>query len=415
MKILSIETSCDETAIALLDCVGDEQSADFSVLSHALISQIDIHQEFGGVFPAVAKREHAKNLVPLLVSALEEAEMLHKDTQVLDEEVRTKLGTILEREADMAESFITFITETERPAIDAITVTYGPGLAPALWVGVNFAQALSLAWNIPLIPVNHMEGHLMMSLAQRQLQIPDDPETLVINNVALPLLGLLISGGHTEIDLMEEWLSYRKLGETKDDAVGEAFDKVARMMNLPYPGGPEISRLAEKSRSDDNRANTNIQKLPRPMIDSPDLNFSFSGLKTAVLYQIKALPPLTDIDKEHMSLEFENAAADVLTAKVSKALEETQALTLAIGGGVSANVHIQQRFEEMIEEKFPHVELRLPPSGLTGDNAIMIGLAGFYRALRGEFTETGTLMADGNLSLANKYQECLDAAYRTKL
>jgi N6-L-threonylcarbamoyladenine synthase len=405
MKILAIETSCDETAVALLECNGDEQSASFKVLSHALLSQIEIHREFGGVFPAVAKREHAKNLVPLLQSALEEAEMLREDTQILRDEVRTKIGELLEREPDMTEAFLAFITETERPDVDAIAITYGPGLAPALWVGVNFAKALSIVWNVPLVPVNHMEGHFMVALARR-----DNEEVLEVKDVALPVLGLLISGGHTEIDLMEEWLSYRRLGETRDDAVGEAFDKVGRMLGLPYPGGPEVSKLAEKCREDqghtstENRGVTLVEKLPRPMIDRPDYDFSFSGLKTSVLYQLKSLGEtasgIDDVTKEHMALEFENAVADVLVSKVSRALEETQAQTLAIGGGVSANVHIRKRFQEILAEKFSYVDLRIPPAGLTGDNAIMIGVAGYYRALHKDFVDPDTVMADGNLSLA---------------
>lgn len=408
MKILSIETSCDETAVALLDCQGDEQSATFNVLSHALLSQIEIHREFGGVFPAVAKREHAKNLVPLLQSALEEAEMLREDRQELPIDVRTQIGVILEREADMAEAFLSFISETERPDIDAIAVTYGPGLAPALWVGVNFAQALALAWNLPLVPVNHMEGHLVVALARREegasIDDTDAKEILRIENVALPILGLLISGGHTEIDLMDEWLSYRLLGETRDDAVGEAFDKVARMMGFPYPGGPEISRLAEKSREDET-ANVSIPAsnpfvLPRPMIERPDFDFSFSGLKTAVLYTLRDKPDLSEQEKEQLAQAFEDAVSDVLVTKVTRALEETQAQTLAIGGGVSANKHIRARFEKEIAERFPYVGLRFPPSGLTGDNAIMIGLAGYYRSLKGEFIENGTLVANGNLSLS---------------
>lgn len=406
MLVLAIETSCDETAIAILDCQGDEQSATFNVRSHALLSQIEIHREFGGVFPAVAKREHAKNLVPLLQSALEEAEMLREDAQPLPDEVRTQIGVLLEREADMAEAFLAFISETKRPDIDAIAVTYGPGLTPALWVGVNFAQALALAWNIPLVPVNHMEGHLMVALAKRNegTVASGTADSFAIENVALPVLALLISGGHTEIDLMEEWLSYCLLGETRDDAVGEAFDKVGRMMGLPYPGGPEISRLAEKSRqdisSDVSLASNNPFILPRPMIDRPDYDFSFSGLKTSVLYTLRDRPDLSEQEKEQLAQAFEDAVSDVLISKVSRALEETQAQTLAIGGGVSANAHIRARFEKEIAERFPYIDLRFPPSGLTGDNAIMIGIAGFYRALKGDFVEKGTLIADGNLSLS---------------
>ncbi len=403
MRILSIETSCDETAIAILDCHGDEQSANFEIRAHSLLSQIDIHREFGGVFPAVAKREHAKNLVPLLRDTLEEAELLHADTQLLEETARVRIGELLARESDMAEVFIEFISEVERPDIDAITVTYGPGLEPALWVGVNFAQALAVAWNVPLVPVNHMEGHFLIALTKRIGE-----HHLVIEEVEVPILGLLISGGHTEIDLMEPWLTYRTLGQTRDDAVGEAFDKVARMMGLPYPGGPEISRLAARDRED---ASTNPYKLPRPMIDTPDYDFSFSGLKTAVLYTIKDDPELAQHEtaegatadtrkKEQLARAFEDAAADVLVSKTLKALEETQAQVLAIGGGVSANMHIQERFRQALTEKLPYVDLRVPPEGLTGDNAIMIGIAGFYRAQAENFAPTGSLIANGNLRLA---------------
>ena len=432
MRVLSIETSCDETAISILDCVSDgaddaaeNQTVTFEVLSHALISQIEIHREFGGVFPAVAKREHAKNLVPLLGAALEESELLHEATQEIPEEIRTKLGTLLEREADMAEAFIQFVTETERPEIDAIAVTYGPGLAPALWVGVNFAQALALAWNIPLVPVNHMEGHFLVALAKAkanatQIEAAGAEErsfrqTLTIKAQQLPVLGLLISGGHTQLMLMENWLSYKLLGETKDDAVGEAFDKVARMMGLPYPGGPEISRLAAHSREDKQQADAepyaNPFKLPRPMLNSPDLHFSFSGLKTAVLYILKDLQKnktndddatpieITDLQKEQLAREFEDAATEVLITKTLRSLQETQSQTLAIGGGVSANPHIRKEFEKALDEKMPYVTAYFPPAGLTGDNGVMIGIAGFYRAQRKEFVEPGTLIADGNLSL----------------
>ncbi len=300
----------------------------------------------------------------------------------------------------MAETFLEFVSEVERPNIDAIAVTYGPGLEPALWVGVNFAQALAAAWNIPLVPVNHMEGHFLMALAQ--IKESDESEIYTIENVETPILGLLISGGHTEIDLMEPWLSYKLLGQTRDDAVGEAFDKVARMMGLPYPGGPEISRLAARDREDES---TNPYKLPRPMIDSPDYDFSFSGLKTSVLYTIKEEPslqePATDTKaKEQLARAFEDAAADVLVAKTLKALEETQAPVLAIGGGVSANAHIQSRFTQALAEKYSYVDLRFPPTSLTGDNGIMIGIAGFYRAKAEQFVEPGTLRADGNLYLA---------------
>lgn len=391
MNILAIETSCDETAIALLEAEGTDTSATFRVRGNALMSQIAIHAKYGGVFPALAKRAHAENITPLLSAALEEAQMLRESTEVISEETRVQLSTILEREPSLTEAFISFIENTERPAIDAIAVTHGPGLEPALWVGVNFARAVSVAWGIPIVPINHMEGHFLAALASWQ------GDALTLEGVKMPVLGLLISGGHTELDVMDDWLSYRLLGATRDDAVGEAFDKVARMMDLPYPGGPEISKLAERDRED---ARTNPFTLPRPMLDSGDYDFSFSGIKTSVLYKIKEKGTLTDIEKEQMARAFEDAVSEVLWKKTATALEETNAGTLIIGGGVSANKHIQRLFADKVAADFPHVTLRIPARELTTDNAVMIGIAGYYRALKKNYTEAELLTANGNLSLA---------------
>lgn len=391
MKILAIETSCDETAIALLECEGDDTRASFRTLGNALLSQIDIHKEYGGVFPALAKREHAKNLVPVLAAALEEAELLHESAQALSPELHESLSVLLVREPGLGESLLSFLASTETPAVDAIAVTYGPGLEPALWVGVNFAKALALAWEKPLIGVNHMEGHMLSALAR------PEGDALVVEEVALPIAGLLISGGHTEIVSMREWLSYALEGSTRDDAVGEAFDKVARMLDLPYPGGPEISKLAETSRS---AARERIIELPRPMMKDGTCDFSFSGLKTAVMYELKKMPALSEDDKEAIAEEFENAVADVLWTKTARALERTGAKMLVIGGGVSGNIHIRRVFEERIALEHPEVALRIPPRALTTDNAVMIGIAAYYRALRSEYADVETLRADGNLSLA---------------
>ncbi len=392
MRILAIETSCDETAIAVLECKGTEKSAGFTVLGNALLSQIDLHREYGGVFPALAKREHAKNLVPMLESALQEAELLHEDTQALLEETRDKIAAILSREQGLAEAFFAFITETEAPNIDAIAVTTGPGLEPALWVGINFAKALGIAWGKPLISVNHMEGHIFAALAKKE-----DDETLSVADTKLPVLALLISGGHTELVSMHEWLSYKLIGQTRDDAVGEAFDKVARMLGLPYPGGPEISRLAERVRSDPHTG-PDAYGLPRPMLHEPNCDFSFSGLKTAVLYLLKNRGGLSERQKQEVAHEFENAVTDVLWKKTARALEGTGAQTLVIGGGVSANRHIRRTFLERMQEEFPERVLSMPPPVLTTDNAIMIGLAGFFRAQRESLPED--FVARGNQSLA---------------
>jgi len=390
MKILAIETSCDETAISILECTGDEHAATFNVLGNALLSQIDIHREFGGVFPAVAKREHAKNLVPVLAASLEEAELLHEDRQVLPDDIRTEIGTLLTREPELAEALFAFLDEAEVPDIDAIAVTHGPGLEPALWVGVNLARALAMVWKKPLIGVNHMEGHLLSALTT-----PNEDGTFEIRDVTLPVLGLLISGGHTELVSMDEWLSYRLIGQTKDDAVGEAFDKVARMLALPYPGGPEISKLAEAARL---RGNETLPTLPRPMMRDTTCDFSFSGLKTAVLYMVKDRV-LSAIEKEELAHAFEDAVSDVLFLKASRALQETSAKTLVLGGGVSANTHIRRVFTEKIAIEHPDVSLRIPEARFTTDNAIMIAIAGYYRALKKEYTRPDEMRANGNLSL----------------
>ncbi len=391
MKLLAIETSCDETAIAILACSGDEKNARFKILGNALLSQIELHREYGGVFPALAKREHAKNLVPILDAALEEGELLHEDTQAIPADKRDAIAKLLEREPGLEEQFFDFVSECEPPAIDAIAVTAGPGLEPALWVGINFAKALALLWEKPLVAVNHMEGHVLAALAR------EDSEDLVIKDIALPVLALLISGGHTELVLMKNWLEYQLIGQTRDDAVGEAFDKVARMLELPYPGGPEISKLAEMARESDD---TSEFTLPRPMIHDATCDFSFAGLKTAVLNLLKNRTDISDTDKKHLAHEFENAVGDVLWKKTARALEETGAQTLVIGGGVSANKHIRRVFTDAVAKETPHVSLRIPTASLTTDNAIMIALAGYYRALRQDLAELEALKANGNRSLA---------------
>lgn len=393
MRILAIETSCDETAIAIVEAAGDEKDAEFRILGNALLSQIELHRQYGGVFPALAKREHAKNLVPLLEAALEEAELLHEDTQAIPEETRDRIADLLAREPGLAEAFFGFLAECEVPDIDAIAVTAGPGLEPALWVGINFAKALSLLWQKPLAAVNHMEGHILSALAT------STNEKLSIKDVGMPVLALLISGGHTELVLMKDWLSYELVGQTLDDAVGEAFDKVARMLELPYPGGPEISRLAEAVRSDSGESAIAVS-LPRPLMGDGTCNFSFSGLKTSVLYLLKKVPDITERHKQDIAHEFENAVTDVLWKKTERALEQTGAATLVIGGGVSANTHIRRTFTKNMQQAFPDRALRIPSAALTTDNAIMIALAGYHRALRTEFA--GDLKADGNLSLAKR-------------
>ncbi|MGB4076706.1 MAG: tRNA (adenosine(37)-N6)-threonylcarbamoyltransferase complex transferase subunit TsaD [Minisyncoccia bacterium] len=392
MKLLAIETSCDETAVAVLSCAGGVGDASFRILGNGIHSQIELHKEYGGVFPAMAKRAHAEHLVPMLEKALGGAFMLAPGTIALPD----TFDSIVEREFALAEKLRTLLNSHGRPDLDAIAVTSGPGLEPALWVGVNFARALSAAWNLPLLSVNHMEGHFLAGLGTL-----DSEDTIRIQEIPLPVLGLLISGGHTELDLMRDWLTYELLGATRDDAVGEAFDKVARMMGLPYPGGPEISKYAETYRVSgaSEITKSNFARLPRPMIGTDEYDFSFSGLKTAVLYAIRDHGEMSEKDKEQMACAFEDAVTDVLWTKTAKALDATSAKTLVLGGGVSANKNIARVFQENIERDYPGVRLRIPTRELTTDNAVMIGIAGYFHALRKDYVNSDTLRADGNLRL----------------
>ncbi len=385
MKILAIETSCDETAMCLLEATTGEQATGsnspstdsssattFRVLGNITHTQLE-HQEFGGVFPVVAKREHQKHL-PL----------------------------ILEK-----------IMDGQTPP-DVICVTNGPGLEPALWCGIVFAKELGVKWNVPVVPVNHMEGHILSVLA------PAPPTsdsgtgetasfTFTEKDLALPMIALLISGGHTELVASNEIGSYQLIGRTKDDAVGEAFDKVARMMNLPYPGGPEISRLADayKKMITENPATAPEQPtFPRPMIHSKDFDFSFSGLKTAVLYYLQNLKDqgvqITPKVQAAIAYEFQEAAAEVLVYKTKKALTEYGAVTLVVGGGVAANTRIINGLTEMIAQDFPEISLKIPARSLTGDNALMIALAGYFKIQKNPDTEypEPEIVAVGNLSLS---------------
>lgn len=390
MRVLAIETSCDETAIALLECTGDTTSSSFRVLGNALQSQVDLHRPYGGVYPALAKREHAKNLVPVLATALEGAE--RAAPAPLASGMEARLRAILEREPELADALVAYLSAEGRPAIDAIAITDGPGLEPALWTGVNLARSLAIAWAVPLVPVNHMEGHLLSALA---VPTADDGTAFSIEGVELPLLGLLVSGGHTEFVLMRDWLSYELVGRTRDDAVGEAYDKVARMLGLPYPGGPEVSRLAEAARA---RGSVPAISLPRPMLNDDSCDFSFSGLKTAVLYAVKDRA-LADAEREELCLAFEDTVADVLVTKTLRAVDRTGARTVALGGGVSANLNLRRRFAAALDERMD-TALRLPEPRFTTDNAVMIGIAGAYRARTGAFADPETLRADGNRALA---------------
>ncbi len=381
MKILAIETSCDETAIAILENLG--------ILSSVVLSQIKIHKPFGGVVPNLAQREHQKNLVPILKLALKESGLLKAGEQKI-KNLDKKLEKILEREPVLLQKFKNEVLKIKKPRIDAIALTHGPGLEPALWVGINFAKALSEVWEIPIIPVNHLEGHIYSNW----LKDKNNPRA---GTPRFPLLALIVSGGHTEIVLMKKDCDYKILGETRDDAAGEAFDKVAKMLKLGYPGGPLISKLAEKG-------NPDKVNFPRPMINSSDFDFSFSGLKTAVLYKLREDNNLKKIKKykTDVAASFEQAVVDVLVKKTEKALKVCNVKSLVVGGGVAANKKLRASLQNMVKNKYPGVSLWLSPMWLTGDNAAMIGAAAYFKFAKlgkAAYINPSKLMAKGNLGL----------------
>lgn len=390
MILLAIETSCDETAISVVKRIRGKQIR-FESLSHKVLSQIDLHAQYGGVFPALAKREHTKAITQLIAEALEEADLLVERTNTyhIPNSDRKKLETLLEREPEMLSAMKVLFEGIQKPAIDAIAVTQGPGLEPALWVGINAAIALHTLWDIPVYPINHMEGHIVAGL------ITTHETTYEVSDFDLPAVALLISGGHTELVHVPKLRSYKVIGKTKDDAVGEAFDKAARMLGLPYPGGPEISRLAEHARKEGIIVDEDL-RLPRPMLHSGDLHFSFSGLKTAVLTRVKKRGTLDDVTKMMIALEFENAVTDVLTAKVKQALYETRAGTLIVGGGVSANTHIRTALKRLAESE--GFSLFIPNRNLSTDNGLMIASTGLIHLAHNESPKV-KLTAQGSWSV----------------
>lgn len=354
MKILSIETSCDDTALSILEAKGGVQNATFKVLANNSNSQIGIHIPYGGVYPSLAKREHIKNLPILLERCLKQAKLVRQGL---------------------------------KSPVDAIMVTYGPGLEPSLWTGIVFAKELAKEWGVPLVPVNHMEGHILSVFGK-------DKGTFKIEKLQAPILSLLVSGKHTQLVLTKKWMDYEIIGSTLDDAVGEAFDKVARTLGLPYPGGPQISKLAESIRGKKERKFT----LPRPMLYTKDFNFSFSGLKTAVLYLTRQLHKINDTNRAQIALEFENAAIECLVHKTAKALVKYEAKTLIVSGGVAANKHLRNEMKKLVGRK---IKLLFPTQSLSGDNSLMIGIAGYLNYIKNKkkVPRVSSIKATGNLRL----------------
>jgi N6-L-threonylcarbamoyladenine synthase len=315
--VLGIETSCDETGVALLD-------SERGVLAQALHSQVEMHRDYGGVVPELASRDHVRRLLPLVQRTLSEA------------------GATLEQ-------------------VDAIAVTAGPGLVGALLVGASFGHALGYALGRPVVDVHHMEGHLLSPL-------------LAEPKPQFPFVALLASGGHTQLMRVDGFGRYRLLGETKDDAAGEAFDKTAQLLGLGYPGGPAVSRIAELG-------NAGAFAFPRPMQHSGDLNFSFSGLKTAVLTAVRNAGELSEQVRADIARAFVEAVVEVLVRKSLASLVETGLRRLVVAGGVSANQQLRQALKR--ETQRVGAELFCPPPELCTDNGAMIAMAGLARLQAG--------------------------------
>jgi len=324
--ILAIETSCDDTGISIIKCKVQKakRKVVFEILTNIVSSQVKIHAKYGGVYPLLAKREHQKNLPTVLKKALKQA------------------GS---------------------PKIDLIAVTQGPGLEPCLWQGINFAQELSQKLKVPIIPVNHIEAHILSNWLNNEN-----------NEQTFPAIALIVSGGHTQLVLMKGFGKYRILGETRDDAAGECFDKTARVLGLGYPGGPAIETQAAKT----DKSLSSIS-LPRPMIYHKNYDFSFSGLKTAVLYHYKNQPEKIKKSPKYiqaMAAEIQQAIIDVLIFKTFKAAKDYKVKSIILGGGVIANNELKKQFKTQASKL--KLNLLAPPRKFCTDNGAMIAITGYY-------------------------------------
>jgi N6-L-threonylcarbamoyladenine synthase len=317
MRILAIESSCDESAVAILD-------AGRGLLAHEIFSQIELHRVFGGVVPELASRDHVRRLLPLVRSVLGKADTTPQD-------------------------------------LHGVAYTAGPGLIGALLTGASLARSLAYAWKVPALGVHHLEGHLLAPLLE-----PEPPP--------FPHVALLVSGGHTMLIEVQSIGSYRLLGETRDDAAGEAFDKTAKLLGLPYPGGPELARLAADGKP-------GAFTFPRPMLDRPGLEFSFSGLKTAVVHALRGRE-MTDALRADVAAAVQLSIVETLTAKALRALEETGLDTLVVSGGVSANRSLRERLAEAARRQGARVYY--PRIEFCTDNAAMIAVAGLARLEAGQ-------------------------------
>lgn len=348
MYVLGIETSCDETAASVVKSHG--KNGPILVLSNIIASQIDIHQKYGGVIPEVAAREHVVHILPVINQALKEAGIDSKK-------------------------------------IDYLVVTKGPGLITSLMTGVETVRTLSFAWDKPVVEINHIEGHIYANFINLKQKIE------------FPAVILTVSGGHTNLVLMNEKHKLKIIGETLDDAAGEAYDKAAKMMDLGYPGGPIISNLANKYKKGNKKITLEPKiKLPRPMINDGSLNFSFSGLKTALLYSLQKDKNWKKRIPEYC-YHYQEAIIEVLVKKTLQAVKKYKARSVMLSGGVSANTELRHRLDLDVKTKLVKTQFFVPDLKYTTDNAAMIAAAGIFKAREGKVKKFSNLTADPNLSL----------------
>lgn len=341
MYILGIETSCDETAASVIKT--DQKTGKIKVLSNIISSQIEIHKKYGGVVPEVAAREHVLNILPVIDESLRTAKIDHKK-------------------------------------LDLIAVTKGPGLITSLVTGVETVRTLSFAWKIPVLEINHIEGHIYSNFIA--------PKT----KIKFPAVIMTVSGGHTNLVVMNENKKIKIVGETLDDAAGEAYDKGAKMMNLGYPGGPIVSKMAEQFTGKSEII------LPRPMLNSKNLNFSFSGLKTALLYQLQKDKNWKNRIPEYC-FAYQEAIIDILVSKTISAAKKYGAKSVLLSGGVSANRELREHMEKAVKEKLTGVNFLVPEMIYTTDNATMVATAAAFKVKNKKTTPFGKLKVDPGLQL----------------
>jgi N6-L-threonylcarbamoyladenine synthase len=347
MTILGIDTSCDDTCI----CVLEVKKKKVNIISNVVSSQVKLHAKYGGVYPFLAKREHQKNLPTVLKKALR---------------------------------------QTQDKQIDLIGVTAGPGLEPCLWQGVNFAKDLAEKLKVPVVPVNHIEAHVLANFLNSKYYIQN-------TKYLFPAVCLVVSGGHTQLILMKGIGQYKLIGETRDDAAGECFDKAARILGLGYPGGPQIATKAAKCKIQNTRYKI---QLPRPMIYQKNYDFSFSGLKTAVLYNFRSQVPEVRKSKDYireMCKEIQQAIIDVLIRKTIRAAKDFRVKSIILGGGVVANDELRKQLKEKVEKEIPNTKYLIPDTEYCTDNAAMIALTAYFH--KNKTKSTNRIKADANLKI----------------